>query len=242
MARLDLRKSAGFPIYLENGELFCEEFSHKSKKDYTLDNIRHQLLNSEVNSPNGVYSMYLGFDHSDVYKEKGINIDITLLMPNLAGIEYLKTHSAVSTHNQLIEVISGGGTLLLQNFDSSDDGELLWCNVKKGTKLVIPAKYDYSFSNTKSTPLVFITMSCSENINTDSLDDVNGMSYYVIRKNAKNEIVRNPEYRLVPQPKKINFENIVNNLGITSKTPIVKQVLRKYDKIPWFFSSDSINI
>jgi hypothetical protein len=99
-----------------------------------------------------------------------------------------------------------------------------------------------SISNTKSTQLVYIQLIDKKSSIENCLDDMGGMSYYVIRKNAKQEIVRNPQYRQAGTPRKINFEKIISSWNITSKTPIIKQILRKYEKFSWFFSNNSITI
>lgn len=68
------------------------------------------------------------------------------------------------------------------------------------------------------------------------------MSYYIIRKNAKQETVRNPEYKIVNEPEKMNSDSILSKYGVTEKTPIVKQVMRKYEKFKWLFEMDSVDI
>ena len=69
-----------------------------------------------------------------------------------------------------------------------------------------------------------------------------GMSYYIIRKNAKQETVRNPEYKFAKNPEKINIDGILSKYGIRKGTPIVKQIMRKYEKFTWLFKEDSVTI
>ena len=69
-----------------------------------------------------------------------------------------------------------------------------------------------------------------------------GMSYYIIRKNAKQETVRNPEYKLAQKPEKINIDGLLSKYGIRKGTPIVKQIMRKYEKYTWLFKEDSVTI
>ena len=68
------------------------------------------------------------------------------------------------------------------------------------------------------------------------------MSYYIIRKNAKQETVRNPEYKIVEEPESINIDSILSKYGVRNGTPIVKQIMRKYEKFTWLFSQDSVSI
>ena len=68
------------------------------------------------------------------------------------------------------------------------------------------------------------------------------MSYYIIRKNAKQEIVRNPEYKMVEEPEKLDMSKLLSKYGIRNGTPIVKQIMRKYEKFIWLFKEDSVTI
>jgi len=72
------------------------------------------------------------------------------------------------------------------------------------------------------------------------LDDNSGMAYYVIRKNAKQEIVRNPNYKIVNEVEKVEMDKIIKEFGITPKTTVIKQLIRKYEKFNWLFKEDSV--
>ncbi len=66
--------------------------------------------------------------------------------------------------------------------------------------------------------------------------------WLIIRKNAKQEIVRNPNYKIVSEPEKIQWDTVLTKYSITAKTPIIKQVMRKYEKFEWIFKENSVNI
>ena len=66
------------------------------------------------------------------------------------------------------------------------------------------------------------------------------MAYYVIRKNAKQEIVRNPNYKIVNEPEKIDTEKILKEYSITPKTTITKQIIRKNERFDWLSKEDAI--
>jgi len=66
------------------------------------------------------------------------------------------------------------------------------------------------------------------------------MAYYVIRKNAKQEIVRNPNYKIVNEPEKIDTEKILKEYLITPKTTITKQIIRKNERFDWLSKEDAI--
>ena len=67
------------------------------------------------------------------------------------------------------------------------------------------------------------------------------MAYYVIRKNAKQEVVRNPNYKIVNEPDKIDMEKLIQSLGMTPKTPVIKQIIRKYERFDWLFKKNTIS-
>jgi len=71
---------------------------------------------------------------------------------------------------------------------------------------------------------------------------MNGLAYYIIRKNAKQETVRNPYYKIVNEPEKLDWDKILFKYGITPKTPVIKQIMRKYEKFEWLFKEDSVDI
>jgi hypothetical protein len=73
------------------------------------------------------------------------------------------------------------------------------------------------------------------------LEDKRGMSYYIIRKNAKVEVVRNPAYKMVDKIEKLDIEDILKEKRITPKTPLVKQIERKRERYDWLFEKDSID-
>ncbi len=243
MARLDLRKTLGFSVQIDNGEVVDSELSYVSSQSYAIKDMKSQLLNPDITCPEIFYTRYLGFDKDSIYKEKGIKINLMVVHPNLAGIEFVKTKGVrTSKFPKIIEVVQGAGTIIMQNFESKYEGDIITAPLRKDTKVVVPPDYAYSIANTRTSMLVVSEISSIKANDIDELDDMNGMSYYLIRKNAKQEIVRNPEYRMVSNPRKIKWEQVLSKLGVTLKTPIIKQILRKYDKFEWLFEENSFTI
>lgn len=242
MARLDLKKSSGLGMSYENDELLLQDVSSSQTQVYDLERTKPQLLNSEITCPEIFCRKYLDLDDDGIYKKKNISINVYLVMQNLAGIEFVKTIANNCEYNRLIEVVHGGCVAIMQDFSRSLEGDIIVSNLKKGQKAIIPSGYDFSISNTKSSPLVVMEFVKHGVEILDNLDDTNGISYYIIRKNAKQEVVRNPLYRLAQKPRKINWERILINLNVTSKTPLIKQILRKYEKFDWLFSKDRFSI
>jgi oxalate decarboxylase/phosphoglucose isomerase-like protein (cupin superfamily) len=244
MARIDLKSSSGFPVIYDGEELLVKDFSFKNKKDITIDDIRNQLLNKELNCPEIFYSKYKELDNNNIYEDKGIKINFYTLQPNLAGIEYVKTRATRSNkYPRIIDFVYGGATVLLQQYSGVRKNRVIKINVKKKDKIVVPAGYDLVVVNTRqNSNLVFVEYYNIKAKPQITLDERNGLAYYIIRKNAKQETVRNPSYRMINKPEKIDWDSVRKEYGITPKTPIIKQIMRKYERFDWLFKENSVEI
>ncbi len=244
MVKIDLKNISGLPIVYENDELFLKDFNFKEKVNVTIEDIREQLLNKNLDCPDIFYTVYKWIDFNSIFQSKQIRINIYALKANLAGIEYVKTKvTRCKNYPRIIELLYGTSTILIQKYKSPRDNRTVKILAKKGQKIIIPADYDFVAINTRqNSTLIFAEYSFSKAISRIVLDDNSGMSYYIIRKNAKQEIVRNPNYKIVNKPEKVNMEKIITTYGITPKTPVVKQLLRKYEKFDWLFKQNSVSL
>jgi oxalate decarboxylase/phosphoglucose isomerase-like protein (cupin superfamily) len=244
MAKVDLKKSAGFSLLLEDGELQPQDMEYYRKGTVEIDDIRPQLLNQELSYPEVFYHKYLGIDNDDIFSSKNLKVNIYQIPPNFAGIEFVKTRATrLPNHPKIVEVIYGGGTIVMQKMDEDNEkSDIIITKVKRDRKLIVPPGYDFTLVNTRNAQLIAIEVYNSETKHVSQLDSLKGLAYYVIRKNAKREIVRNPVYRNIPKHRKIKWEDIVDDYNITLKTPILKQILRKYDKFDWLFEENDLEI
>lgn len=243
MARVDLKKSAGFSLYLDDAELSTQDMQFEEVGTVDLEQIRPQLLNEELSSPESFYSKYMGFDHDKIFSSKRLKVNIYVIPSNFAGIEFVKTRATrLPNHPKIMEVIYGNGAVLMQKFESDDSSDIIYSRIKREQKFIVPAGYDITLVNTRNSSLVVLEVYSSETKHVSQLDTMKGMSYYVIRKNAKQEVVQNPRYRYVSNFRKVRWDDVVVKHNITLKTPIVKQILRKYDKFDWLFKENSIKI
>jgi hypothetical protein len=243
MARIDLKQSSGLPLFYSSEELQPQGLTITDISIISIDDIRNQLLNKDLNCPIIFYKKYKDIDKDSVFKSKNLKISAYLVFPNLAGIEYTKTFASKCTkYPRILEVIYGGGTILLQKYNSPIENRVMRLQVKKGQKIIVPPGYSSAIINSRqSSNLIVLEIHSRECKPKKVLDDRGGMAYYIIRKNAKQEIVRNPEYKIVNEPEKIEMDSILSKKGITAKTPIVKQVMRKYEKFEWLFKESSID-
>lgn len=243
MAKIDLKPVFGIPIVYENDEIVAKDISYREKKVVCIDSIRSQLLNKELDCPDVFYNKYKLVDQNGIYKEKGIKINVYTMKPNLAGIEFVKTKvTRCKNYPRIIEILYGGAIVIIQKYKSPKDNIIYKISCKKGQKVIIPSGFDMVVVNTRqNSTLIF-----SEYLSTDArcrvvLDDNSGIAYYVIRKNAKQEVVRNPNYKIVNEPQKLDMEKIVQSYGMTLKTPVIKQIVRKYERFDWLFKENSIS-
>lgn len=236
MTKIDLSKISGLPIAFEDGHLIGFNSELVKKDEFQVDQVRSQLLNNEIDCQDTFFCKYFNLFPKHL---KHIQINGYVIFPNLAGIEYPKTKAYVSKSNSLYEVIFGGGVVLLQDFVSTTNGKVYIGNLKKGMKFSVPANIEFSISNTKLLPLIVLEYTKEGSVLSNALDDMRGMSYYVIRKNAKFEVVKNPHYRFVAETIKYSWEKFNKQFGITLKTPLKKQIEKNYEKIAPFFNSNS---
>lgn len=244
MVKADLKKSSGLNIVYNGEGLEFTDIDYLSALDISVDLIRPHLLNRELTCPDIFYTKYFEIDKDGIYKKKKLKVNFSVVKPNLAGIEFVKTRSTRSEkYPRILEIVYGGGILLMQKFENKFESDIISINIKKNMKIVVPAGYDVVMVNTRQVGALIVEeiASVKANIKT-TLDDMHGMAYYVIRKNAKQEVVRNPEYRAASEIRKVNWDKVLSDIKITGKTPLIKQILRKYDKFDWLFKENSFNL
>jgi hypothetical protein len=244
MVKIELKQSTGLPMSYVTDELQPQGLTIKSNSVIGIDRIRNQLLNKELNCPELFYRKYVGIDKDDVFSSKDLNINLYIIYSNLAGIEYGKTLATKSLkYPRILEIEYGGGIILLQKYDSALSNRVIKIQVKKGQKIIIPSGYSCTMINSRQSSMLIVLELTSKYAKPRVvLDGKGGMAYYIIRKNAKQETVRNPEYKIVNEVEKIEWEKVVSKFGISNKTPIIKQVMRKYEKFDWLFKENSVDI
>jgi len=244
MAKIDLKKTSGFPLVYDGEDLQIKDLSFKEVVSVSIDDIRPQLLNKELTCPDVFYKKYKRLDLDNLYSSKDLQINFVVLKPNLAGIEFVKTRATrCAKYARLIDIVYGGATILMQRYRNPKDNRIIRIIAKKEQKVIIPAGYSAVIVNTRQNSNLIFAEFLSINASPEVvLDDKNGLAYYIIRKNAKQETVRNPYYKIVNEPEKLDWDKIILNYGITPKTPVIKQILRKYEKFDWLFKENSVAI
>ena len=241
MAKTDLKSSSGLPLYFNGEEIQSEEFSPSSSSAVSLEDIKPQLLNQNLDCPENFYIKYKDIDNNKEYfKKRNLRVNIYLMKPNLAGIEFVKSKATrCSSYPRLFEIIYGGGNILLQKYVNPTENKVYRLQVKKGSKFIIPPGYSICLINTRQASTLIALEITNRDVRTRVvLEDKRGMSYYIIRKNAKVEIVRNPAYKIVNKVGKVDMDKLIEEKGITPKRNLIKQIEKNSERFEWMFQKD----
>lgn len=225
---IDLSDSCGLNIYFdeETGEVrYGDNVKCTFQKHIGLKEIIPILLNKFLKYPENVYNHYVNV--SDINHNNSISHDIFHLPSGLLGIEYLKTHVYKSDfeegkHACIVEVNKGTLTVVIQKNDEENQDIFSPTNVKDvkiieliaGDRFAIPSGTLYTFINTSSDQVVFVVIAknLSQLDYTKHLIKEKGLSYFIISKNARLEIVANPKYKIQKPVEKYNWHEMNDEL------------------------------
>lgn len=223
-----------------------------------LNQMQAVIINDNLICPEIFYTIYAHIfrkKDSEFWKNSTLVYDLTFMLPNLAGIEFVKTYGHYNDINgqnrygmsEIIEVVYGAGAIIIQkpkqiseykpNLEISDIysfnelEEIHIVKVTKGDKLLVPPGYGYTVINTKSQLLVIGTLSSKKKTPVlEPYTKLHGAGYYLIRKNARQEIVKNPNYEVLPKIKKTKASDFNKLLNLKSSQPLYTQVVKNPDR------------
>jgi len=202
--------------------------SYQAIYSASVDDIRPVLLNESLMCPQVFYKLVIGAGRGDDKRKwKRWRHDLLLLSLGVAGVEYIKTMGWRYMKNgypvpAVIETVLGSVTVLLQKPASCFkikgilNEELLFCaeefiaiKVPQRRKIVIPPGYDIVIVNNSLNPAA-VSIAVEEEAETVPSDflESKGAAYYVIKKNARQELVPNPRYKILPPLKKKKAEEV----------------------------------
>lgn len=160
--------------------------------------------------------------------------NITVWEIGKVGNEYIKTygHYHVGQLDETYWVIEGEGIVLLQKRKTDRDGNPIddqiesfyAIKVKRGDTVFIPSGTGHLVANTGKTWLV---TSDDSPVNFEEVDPVSlpghadyeavkkmrGFAYYIIEKNGQPTLVKNPNYKMVPEPQWFTPEEYEQKVG-----------------------------
>ena len=242
---INLQISSGLPLLFnttDNSIHPAGEISLVNKESIKLDSLRSILLNKTLRYPVNVYTEYKDIclaGHEHFFKKNSLHYSISIVPSGLLGVEYTKTHIFSPDKDQntvaaIADVLYGKGAVLVQKIKEKGnlDYETEVCNaqlflVKPGDRIAIPQKHMYTFIN--SSNKAFIVGRLYENdgkIDYRTIWKEQGMCYYLIRKNARREIVRNPRYKTIPKIENCRVCKNNSKYRITAKKPLYTQFIQ----------------
>ncbi len=229
-----------------------------------LDQMRKVILNDKLVYPKLFYTEYFHIykdEHAKVFKDNNIRHDITIMSGNLAGIEFMKTYGYYHeilegnySAPEIIEILHGSGIILLQKpkiisqdakniedmYDFGHITDFSIFKVKTGDVFVIPPHYGHIIINQRPTAMVFSSLISSRAKSIyKGIHDYKGGAYYIIKKNAKQVFVQNPNYKYVPKikkQKKWSYNNLIDGKKISTYSHFINNP-KEYS---WINHPDSV--
>lgn len=189
------------------------------------EKMKEVLLHPEAEGPEIHYYMIRGGDKKT---------NITVWETGTVGEEYIKTygHYHVGKLDETYNIALGEGIVLLQmrKTDSSgnpidDEIEAFYAiSVKAGDKVFIPSGMGHLVVNTGSVWLVTIDdspvnfeevdpVSLPGHADYEAVKKMHGFAYYVVEENGQPTLVKNPNYKVVPEPEWLTPEEYKQKVG-----------------------------
>lgn len=219
---INLQKISGLPIIFDEKSMklkLGDNFPFIKQSERTLDELRPYLKNP--NAKNGldpVYRVwryiYLNQD-SEKIRNNNLRYDITLIMPGKIDGEFAKTaghfHLNKAGTNlpypEVYEVLLGRAHFLIQSPDKDNKNiksvELV--EAGPGEKVFVSPKFSgHTTINTFKEPIIMANwISDSAAYDYESYKNYHGASYYLLDSNNAVDIVKNKNYKSVPEIKRV---------------------------------------
>jgi oxalate decarboxylase/phosphoglucose isomerase-like protein (cupin superfamily) len=246
---INLQDTSGLPLVLDTQDNSLQpagEVQIASTEKIKLENVRPILLNKTLRYPLDIYTEYADIcaqKDADLFPKNKLHYSMLVIPAGLLGIEYNKTHIFAPDKDKneltaIVDIIYGRGIIFIQkvkekgplDFDTEVNDAIMF-KVRKGDRVPIPQKYMYTFINVSNSPLILGRLFEDDGkIDYRTIRREHGMSYYFIRKNARQEVVRNPHYKQIPKLKRVKAENFASKFRLTSQKPIYTQFVYNPDR------------
>jgi glucose-6-phosphate isomerase, archaeal len=193
--------------------------------DRPHEKMKEVLMHPDAEGPEIHYYMIRG----------GVNkTNITVWETGLVGGEYIKTygHYHVGKIDETYHVVAGEGVVLLQKRKEDakgnpidDEIEFFYAiKVRPGDNVFIPSGVGHLVCNTSKVWLVTVDDSP---VNFDEVDPVSlpghadyvpvqkmhGFAYYLVEENDRPTLVKNPNYKVVPEAEWLTPEEYARKAG-----------------------------
>ncbi len=233
--KINLKKNAGISLSWDRNKLVSNDLQFSDIVSCCIEDMRCDLLNKQLYCPENFYHKYLEADYNDIFKKKKLRLNYYVVYGGVAGIEYLKTHAFIlRDYPRIVEVLNGKGRVLIK----TQEDQIYIVKVKTNDKILIPASAAVVFVNTKYSPMILEEVSYLEGYQIERVEENDSIPYYIISKNSKPALVQNPSFIQVDKIRFIKLNKLLENYDISIKTPIIKQIMRKYDEFSWLFEQN----
>jgi oxalate decarboxylase/phosphoglucose isomerase-like protein (cupin superfamily) len=246
---INLQDTSGLPLLLDTQDNSLQpagEITFKKIEKIKLENIRPILLNKTLKYPVNIYTEYTDIclkKDEKCFRKNNLHYGIIILPAGLLGIEYNKTHIFAPDKDNndittIVDIIYGKGIALIQKVKEKEkhdyETEVSFAaafRVKRGDRIPIPQMYMYTFINATNSPMIIGRLfEDNGKIDYRTIRREQGMSYYFIRKNARQETVRNPHYKEIPNLKRIRAEKFARKYKLTASKPIYTQFIQNEER------------
>ncbi len=270
---IDLKTTTGLDVQF-NGDrrkiIVSDNVIVSAIANKSLKQMQSVIINDNLVCPEIFYTIYAHmFRRKDenYWLKSDLIYDLTFILPNLAGIEFIKTFGHYNDINktnkygmaEIIEVAYGSGVVIMQRpkqvkeykkdftiddiYDFERLQEVHIVKVAKGDKLIVPPGFAYTVINTKSQLLAIGTLSSQKRRPIcEPIYRLHGAAYYLIRKNAKQEIVKNPNYKELPKIKKSKPADFNKLFNFKSLQPLYVQALKNPERFDWLKDTNGYNM
>jgi glucose-6-phosphate isomerase len=230
---IKLEKISGLPILFDEKNLdlkFEGNFPSIKESKRSLEELRPYLKDPEAkNELDPAYHVWR-YAHlkKDEEKIKAANLryDLTLIPPGTINSEFVKTAGHYHLpYPEVYEVLLGRAYFLIQS-----ESSVFLAEAGPGEKFLIPPGYGHNTINVFNEPLLMANwMSEKAKYDYEPYKNNHGAMYYFLANNNFVDIIKNPNYKLVPDIKKIKTKEYPE-LGLT-KNKTLYSLVSNLDKL-----------
>lgn len=171
-----------------------------------------------------------------------LRYDITVLPQKIIGKEFTKTfgHYHESASPELYEILEGNAYFLLQRHDVNpkEIQETYIIEAGAGEKAVIPPGFGHLAINIEKDDLVLANWIGMGNYDYNLFKDLRGGCYYVLAANGAIEFEKNPNYKSVPELKKLRLKD-APQLGIKNGKDVpIWDLKNAPQKLDWLINPE----
>ena len=202
-----------------------EKIIFDEKINYTISDLKTELLDKVKSSNNIVYNIYTNINKSTNKEEitqNKFSFNMITIKPGLIGREHNKTLSMQLIKPILVQIIYGDGFVIME-----DSNNLKVVKVSKGSYVYIPKNYSFVFvnKNENSYMSIMLVKCLDTNFQFNLLKAQNGSSLFYLNLGFK----RNMNSKLTNKLEEYDT-HYLPNIELDTKLDIYEQVTSNLEK------------